>query len=102
MTAEIEPDRVAAIAAAARIPLAREDAKRIARAVTPTAARFAAAPIDLPLETGPPSFVVLQRRGGRGGKSKIPPTGSRPPHPEGQPPTPPPHLTPSPPSPSHT
>jgi hypothetical protein len=62
MPGEIEPDRVAAIAAAARIPLAAEDATRIARAVTPTAARFAAAKIDLPLETEPSSFVVVQRR----------------------------------------
>jgi hypothetical protein len=62
MTGEVKPDRVAAIAAAARIPLALEDVERIARAVTPTAARFAAAKIDLPLETEPASFVVVQRR----------------------------------------
>jgi hypothetical protein len=62
MTGEVEPDRVAAIAAAARITLAPEDAERIARAVTPTAARFAAARIDLPLETEPASFEVVQRR----------------------------------------
>jgi hypothetical protein len=62
MPDEVEPDRVAAIAAAARIPLAPEDTARIARAVTPTAARFAGAKIDLPLETEPASFVVVQRR----------------------------------------
>jgi hypothetical protein len=62
MTGEVEPDRVIAIAAAARIPLAPDDAERIARAATPTAARFAAAKIDLPLETEPSSFVVVQRR----------------------------------------
>jgi hypothetical protein len=62
MTGEVKPDRVAAIAAAARIPLAPEDAERIARAVTPTAVRFAGAKIDLPLETEPASFVVVQRR----------------------------------------
>jgi hypothetical protein len=62
MTGEVKPDRVAAIAAATRIPLAPEDAQRIASAVKPTAARFAAAKIDLPLETEPSSFVVVQRR----------------------------------------
>jgi hypothetical protein len=62
MTAEVEPDRVAAIAAAVRIPLSPEDAERIVRAVTPTASRFAGAKIDLPLETEPASFVVVQRR----------------------------------------
>jgi seryl-tRNA(Sec) selenium transferase len=62
MPGEVKPDRVAAIAAAARIPLAPDDAERIVRAVTPTATRFAAAKIDLPLETEPASFVVVQRR----------------------------------------
>jgi hypothetical protein len=62
MTGEVKPDRVAAIAAAARIPLAVEDAERIARAVTPTAVRFAAAKIDLPLETEPASFVAVEWR----------------------------------------
>jgi len=62
MPGEIEPDRVAAIATAVRIPLTPEDPERIARAVTPTASRFAAAKIDLPLEMEPASFVVVQRR----------------------------------------
>ncbi len=58
----ITPDRVAAIAAAARVPLAAEDAARIAGAVAPTAARFAAARVELPVETEPSTFVVVQRR----------------------------------------
>jgi hypothetical protein len=62
MSSEVGPDRVAAIAAAARIPLAPQDAERIARAATPTASRFAAAKVDVPLETEPASFVVVQRR----------------------------------------
>jgi hypothetical protein len=62
MVGDVKPDRVVAIAAAVRIPLAPDDAERIARAVKPTAARFAGAKIDLPLETEPASFVVVQRR----------------------------------------
>ena len=62
MPDDISPDRVTAIASAARVPLAPNDAARIARAVAPVAARFAAAKIDLPLETEPASFVAVQRR----------------------------------------
>jgi hypothetical protein len=60
MPDEISADRVTAIATAARVPLAPIDAERIARAVAPTAARFAAAKIDLSLETEPASFVAQQ------------------------------------------
>ena len=62
MPDDISPDRVTAIATAARVPLAAIDAARIARAVAPTAARFAAAKIDLALETEPASFAAVQRR----------------------------------------
>jgi len=62
MPDDISPDRVTAIAAAARVPLAPIEAERIARAVAPTAARFAAAKIDLALETEPASFAAVQRR----------------------------------------
>jgi len=62
MPDDISPDRVTAIATAARVPLAPIDAERIARAVAPTAARFAAAKIDLALETEPASFAAVQRR----------------------------------------
>jgi hypothetical protein len=62
MPDDLSPDHVAALAAAARVPLAPNDAGRIARAVAPTAARFAAASVDLALETEPASFVVVQRR----------------------------------------
>jgi hypothetical protein len=65
MSNEITAERVAAIAAAARVPLAAEDAARIAGAVAPTAGRFAAAKVELPLETEPSTFVVVQRREGR-------------------------------------
>jgi len=62
MPDDISPDRVTAVASAARVPLAPNDAARIARAVAPVAARFAAAKVDLPLETEPASFVAVQRR----------------------------------------
>jgi hypothetical protein len=58
---EISPDRVTAIATAARVPLAAAAAERVARAVTPTVTRFAAEPMDHPFETEPSSFVVVQR-----------------------------------------
>jgi hypothetical protein len=62
MLDDISPDRVTAVATAARVPLRPNDAARIARAIAPTAVRFAAANVDLSLETEPPSFVVIQRR----------------------------------------
>jgi hypothetical protein len=62
MSDDISPDHAASLASAARVPLAPNDAARIARAVAPTAARFAAANVDLLLETEPASFLVVQRR----------------------------------------
>jgi len=62
MPDDISPDRVTDIATAARLPLTPIDADRIAHAVAPTAARFAAAKIDLPLEAEPASFAAVQRR----------------------------------------
>ena len=57
---DVSPDRVAALAAAARIPLAEDAPARIARAVTPTVTRYAAENIAIPLETEPSSFIVAQ------------------------------------------
>ena len=62
MPDDISSDRVTAIATAASVPLATSDAERISRAVAPTAARFAAAKIDLSLETEPASFAAMQQR----------------------------------------
>ena len=59
---DVTPERVAALAAAARIPLVEGAAARIAGAVTPTVTRYAAENIALPLETEPSSFVVVQRK----------------------------------------
>ena len=57
---DVSPDRVAALAAAARVPLAEDAPARIARAVTPTVTRYAAENIAIPLETEPSSFIVAQ------------------------------------------
>ena len=57
---DVSPDRIAALAAAARIPLAEDAPARIARAVTPTVTRYAAENIAIPLETEPSSFIVAQ------------------------------------------
>ena len=59
---DVSPERVAALAAAARVPLAEDAPARIARAVTPTVTRYAAENIAIPLETEPASFVVAQRK----------------------------------------
>jgi hypothetical protein len=62
MPDEVDADRILTLAAAARVPLAADSAARIARAVTPTVARFAAEKLALALETEPSTFVVVQRR----------------------------------------
>jgi hypothetical protein len=62
MPDDISSDRVLANARAARVPLNPDDPGRIARAVAPVAARLAAAKIELPLETEPASFLMVQRR----------------------------------------
>jgi hypothetical protein len=48
MPDEVTPERVAAIAAAARVPLEQTSAARVAKAVNPTVTRFAAQKIALP------------------------------------------------------
>lgn len=62
MPDDIDPERIRVIAAAARIPLGADSAARVARAVTPTVARFAAENFAVPFETEPSTFVVAQRR----------------------------------------
>jgi len=61
MPDQVTPERVAAIAAAARVPIQPGAEARIAQAVGPTAARFAAIDLAMPLEIEPSSFVVVQR-----------------------------------------
>ena len=62
MADEITPERVATIAASARIPLDATAAGRVARAVNPTVTRFTSEKITLPLEVEPATFVVVARR----------------------------------------
>ena len=62
MPDQVTPERIAALAAAARVPLAEGAAARIAGAVTPTVARYAAENIAMPLETEPSSFLVVQMK----------------------------------------
>ena len=59
---DVSPDRITAIAGAARIPLAEGGAARIARAVGPMVARYAAENIAMPLETEPSSYLVVQHK----------------------------------------
>jgi hypothetical protein len=58
--ADVTPERIQTMAAAARIDLAEDGPARIARAVGPTVARYAAENIAIPLETEPASFIVAQ------------------------------------------
>jgi hypothetical protein len=59
---DVTPERVAALAAAARVPIPDDAPARIARAVTPTVTRFAQENIAMPLETEPSSFLVVQHK----------------------------------------
>jgi len=59
---DVTPERVAAIAAAALVPISEDAPARIARATTPTVARYAAENITLPLETEPSSFLLVQEK----------------------------------------
>ena len=63
MPNEVTPERVAAIAAAARVPLEQSSAARVAKAVNPTVTRFAAQRIALPLEVEPATYSVVVCRG---------------------------------------
>jgi len=61
MSDQVTAERVAAIAAAARVPIPSGAPARIAQAVGPTVARFAAVELDTTFETEPSTFVVVQR-----------------------------------------
>lgn len=60
MPDDVTPERIAALAAAARVPISDKSPAHIARAVTPTVTRYAAENIAIPLETEPSSFLVVQ------------------------------------------
>lgn len=59
---DVSSDRIAAIAAAARVVIEPETAARVAGAVAPTVARYGAAAIAVPFEIEPSSFAAVQRR----------------------------------------
>jgi hypothetical protein len=59
---EVSPERVRAIAAAARVALPPDAPTRIAGATSPVAARFAAENIAMPMETEPSTFVAVQHK----------------------------------------
>jgi hypothetical protein len=63
MPDEVTPERVAAIATAARVPLDQTVAARVAHAVNPTVTRFAAEKLVLPLEVEPATYAVVARQG---------------------------------------
>jgi hypothetical protein len=62
MPDDVSPERIVALAAAARVPIGEGAAARIAGAVKPTVTRFAAEGIAMPLETEPSTFVFVQRK----------------------------------------
>jgi hypothetical protein len=62
MPDEITAQRVATIAAAARVPLDPSSPERIALGIAGAAKRFAAENIALPLEVEPSSFAAVARQ----------------------------------------
>ena len=65
MNDKVTPERVAKIAAAARVPLPEGSPARIAKAVSPIVARMDAEDIQLPLEIEPATFVAVARKGAK-------------------------------------
>ncbi len=62
MPDEVSAQRVATIAAAARVPLAPGSAERIANGVAGAATRFAAENIALPMEVEPATYAAIARQ----------------------------------------
>jgi hypothetical protein len=62
MSDDISLERVTALADGSRVALPPGGAARIARAVTPMLARFAAGAIAMPLEAEPSTFVAVQHK----------------------------------------
>jgi hypothetical protein len=63
--ADVTPERVTIMAAAARVPLPEGSAARIAKAVTPAAARMAKDDIAIAFEVEPATYVMIARRGAK-------------------------------------
>jgi hypothetical protein len=65
MNDKVTPERVAKMAAAARVPLPENSPARIAKAIAPIVARMDAENIQLPLEIEPATFVAIARKGAK-------------------------------------
>lgn len=63
--AEVTPERITIMAAAARVPLPDGSAERIARAVAPVAARMAQDDVVIAFEVEPATYEVVARRGAK-------------------------------------
>jgi hypothetical protein len=63
MADKVTAERIATLAAAARVPLPEGSAARIAKAVTPVVARMAQDDIAISFETEPASYVASARKG---------------------------------------
>ena len=63
--AEVTRERVAVMARAARIPLPEGSPARIAKAVTPVAARMAQDDIEIAFEVEPATYTMIARRGAK-------------------------------------
>ena len=62
MSDDVTADRVAALAKAARVPLKPDTCDRVARAIAPTVARFAAQNPAIAFEVEPASFTAIARQ----------------------------------------
>jgi hypothetical protein len=65
--ADVTPERIAVMAAAARIPLPEGSPARIAKAVAPVAARMAQGDIAIAFEVEPATYTMVARRGAKSG-----------------------------------
>jgi ABC-type ATPase with predicted acetyltransferase domain len=65
MANELTAERVAVLAAAARVHLDTATAARVARTVSPTVGQFSTPDIVVPFEIEPATFVVVQHRDAR-------------------------------------
>jgi hypothetical protein len=67
MADKVTPERIAIMAAAARVPLPEGSPARIAKAVAPVAGRMAQHDIAIAFEIEPASYVAVARQGANRG-----------------------------------
>ena len=65
MADKVTPERIAALAASARIPLPQGSPARIAKAVAPVVSRMAQDDIAVAFEMEPASYVAVARKGSK-------------------------------------